>query len=94
MKYCPDVWKSLYVVKQSNESIAVGFCCQNYTNTITDYQNLNQVRQAKQRDFALQKIPHNAVTVGKLKIVVKIVEDMTQYNGLQIIKFQQMPLQN
>ena len=55
MKYCPDVWKSLYVEKKTNESIAFGFCCQNVTETVTDYQNLNQLREAKQQNFNNQK---------------------------------------
>jgi len=57
MKYCPDVWKSLYIEKKSNESIAFGFCCQNTTSTVKDYQYLNQSREAKQKDFNSQKNP-------------------------------------
>jgi organic radical activating enzyme len=55
MKYCPDVWKSLYVEKKTNESIAFGFCCQNATEIVTDYQHLDQLREAKQQNFNNQK---------------------------------------
>ena len=57
MKYCPDVWKSLYVEKTTNESIAFGFCCQNSTSTVNDYQDLNQLREYKQQNFNNQANP-------------------------------------
>lgn len=36
MKYCPDVWKSLYIEKKSTETVNVGFCCQNSTVEISN----------------------------------------------------------
>jgi organic radical activating enzyme len=52
MKYCPDVWKSLYVEKKSNNTVGIGFCCQN--NVIDIPNNLEiflSIREKKQVDF-------------------------------------------
>jgi organic radical activating enzyme len=52
MKYCPDVWKSLYVRKKSNEIIDVGFCCQNRTDEIpNNIEALRSIIEKKQHDF-------------------------------------------
>jgi len=52
MKYCPDVWKSLYIQKKSNETIGVGFCCQNGTAEISNnIQALRSIIEKKQHDF-------------------------------------------
>jgi hypothetical protein len=52
MKYCPDVWKSLYIRKKSNEIIDVGFCCQNRTDEIpNNIEALRSTIEKKQHDF-------------------------------------------
>ena len=52
MKYCPNVWKSLYIQKKSNEIIDVGFCCQNHTTEISNnIQALQSAIEKKQYDF-------------------------------------------
>ena len=52
MNYCPDVWKSLYLEKKSNNTIGVGFCCQNSTIEIpTNIEALNSVVEKKQTNF-------------------------------------------
>jgi molybdenum cofactor biosynthesis enzyme MoaA len=43
-KYCPDVWKSLYVEKASPTEVNVGFCCQSTTTSLTDHNNLDKVQ--------------------------------------------------
>lgn len=47
MKYCPDVWKSLYVEKKSIDTVGIGFCCQN--NTIDISANLSEFTLAKEK---------------------------------------------
>jgi hypothetical protein len=52
MKYCPDVWKSLYVEKNSIDTVGIGFCCQNEITKISA--NLSEfllAREKKQIDF-------------------------------------------
>jgi len=52
MKYCPDVWKSLYVRKTSLDTVSVGFCCQNTTINISNsLSDLELAREKKQIDF-------------------------------------------
>ena len=52
MKYCPDVWKSLYIQKKSNETVGVGFCCQNRTDEIpNNIEALQSIIEKKQHDF-------------------------------------------
>lgn len=52
MKYCPDVWKSLYIQKKSNETVDVGFCCQNCTDEIPNHiEALRSIIEKKQHDF-------------------------------------------
>lgn len=51
MKYCPDVWKSLYVEKESKDSVSVGFCCQSTTTTVTDYAELDQIQTNRRQNF-------------------------------------------
>jgi organic radical activating enzyme len=52
MKYCPDVWKSLYIQKKSNETVDVGFCCQNRTDEIpNNIEALRSIIEKKQHDF-------------------------------------------
>lgn len=51
MKYCPDVWKSLYVEKKSADSVSVGFCCQSTTTTVDNYAELNQMKHIRRQNF-------------------------------------------
>jgi hypothetical protein len=51
MKYCPDVWKSLYVEKKSADSVSVGFCCQSTTTTVDNYADLDQVQHTRRQNF-------------------------------------------
>jgi len=52
MKYCPDVWKSLYIQKKSNETIGVGFCCHNLADEIpNNIQAFQSIIEKKQHDF-------------------------------------------
>lgn len=52
MKHCPDVWNSLYIKKKSNETVNVGFCCQNQTIEIpNDIEILKSTIEKKQENF-------------------------------------------
>jgi hypothetical protein len=51
MKYCPDVWKSLYVEKKSTDSVSVGFCCQSDTTTVDNYAQLAKVQNTRRQNF-------------------------------------------
>jgi hypothetical protein len=52
MKYCPDVWKSLYIEKKSKNTIGVGFCCQNQVVYIpANIEELRSTIEKKQHDF-------------------------------------------
>lgn len=50
-KYCPDVWKSLYVEKASSTEVKVGFCCQSTTSLLTDYNNLDKVQSQARANY-------------------------------------------
>jgi sulfatase maturation enzyme AslB (radical SAM superfamily) len=53
MKYCPDIWKSLYLEKKSDKTIGIAFCCQNSTTEINadDLAEFALTRRKKQIDF-------------------------------------------
>jgi len=51
MKYCPDVWKGLYVKKISDEQVSIGFCCINENVRLDNVDNLASFVLKKQQDF-------------------------------------------
>jgi len=52
MKYCPDVWKSLFVERNSVDNVGIGFCCQNSTTDIsTNLSEFLLAKEKKQIDF-------------------------------------------
>jgi uncharacterized Fe-S cluster-containing radical SAM superfamily protein len=50
-KYCPDVWKSLYVEKTSSTEVNIGFCCQSKTMPLTNYKDLNKLQNHSRATF-------------------------------------------
>ena len=50
-KYCPDVWKSLYVEKTSSTEVSIGFCCQSTMSPLTDYNDLNKIQAHRRNNF-------------------------------------------
>lgn len=55
MKYCPDIWKGLYIRKISNEAVDVAFCCINEPVRLYSYNHLPDLLSAKQQDFVNSK---------------------------------------
>lgn len=51
MKYCPDVWKGLYVEKKSIDSVSVGFCCQSNRTIVKNYAELDQIHHGRRQNF-------------------------------------------
>ena len=48
IKYCPDVFKSIYLEKIDNKKTGVGFCCQNQISIVDNsliHQTLNEKRE-------------------------------------------------
>ena len=55
-KYCPDVWKTMYVSKLDQQRVAVGFCCLNTTDIVTETGWENTLEQ-KRQDFVQSAQP-------------------------------------
>lgn len=49
-KYCPDVFKSVYLEKIDQDRVGVGFCCQNLIS-VTDNQSIKKTLDAKRLSF-------------------------------------------
>lgn len=99
-KYCPDVWKSVYVSKLDQERVSMGFCCLNSENVTVDISTVTKstwqnILQQKRQDF-IQTVDssqcQNCWQIENSQGISRRINDINWFDNNDIVQDQKLQL--
>jgi hypothetical protein len=67
LKYCPDIWKNIFVRKIDHERVDVGFCCQNNTVSVSQ-NNWHKIIAEKRQNFVNNDWPQQCHNCWQMEV--------------------------
>jgi uncharacterized radical SAM superfamily Fe-S cluster-containing enzyme len=99
-KYCPDVWKSVFVSKLDQERVSMGFCCQNSENVTVDISTVTKstwqnILQQKRQDF-IQTVDssqcQNCWQIENSQGISRRINDINWFDNNDMVQDQKLQL--